>query len=140
MKVEKMGSSYGDLFFATRPNVEWEIDNLMIWSGVGEPSADKTILNTEPCAQKDVPTVDDSTGGIGGSGTTGDDSVVEEDDYVTPSKDTESTDTEAQTTAPAAEDTAAVEEGGCGSAIAAPIMLVMCAAALPAVIKKRKEK
>ena len=140
MKIQKIGSSYGDLFFATRPNVKWEIDNLMIWSGVGEPSADKTILNTEPCAAKDVPAVEDSTGGIGGSGTTGDDSVDEDDDYVAPSKDKEKTDTEAQTTAPAAEDTAAVEEGGCGSAIAAPIMLVMCAVALPAVIKKRKEK
>ena len=135
MKSSKMGNSYGDLFFATRNNVVWEIDNLQVWSGVGEPSADKTILNTEPCAEKDVPpaTPEDTEPNPPAGGNNNENTNTETDN------NTQNTENNTETNNATGNDTGAAEEGGCASAIAAPIMLVVLAAAVPMAIKKRKE-
>ena len=134
MKSSKMGHTYGDLFFATRNKVVWEVDNLKVWSGVGEPTEDKTILNTEPCAEKDVPpaTPEDTepTPPSGGNENTN----TETNNNTQNTENNTATDNNAT-----GNDTAATEESGCASVIAAPIMLVALAAAVPMVVKKRKE-
>lgn len=55
MKVSKMQFSYGVPFIVCRNNITVEVDNLMIWSGVGEPDASRTVENTQPCETKDLP-------------------------------------------------------------------------------------
>lgn len=61
MKVSKMQFSYGVPFIVCRNNITVEVDNYMIWSGVGEPDTTKTIENTQPCVQKDLPETEPST-------------------------------------------------------------------------------
>lgn len=124
MKVSKMQLAYGVPFIVCRSNVTLEADNLMIWSGVGDPSETMTIENTEPCAAKDIPTVETTEPVVTDTPVT----TAE-----TPSQTTEPVTTiKAPETATETETPSAVKSG-CSSAVGASFVVLLLMACVPTV-------
>lgn len=136
MKVEKMQYAYGCPFFAMRSKCILEIDNFMVWSGVGEPDATKTIHNTDPVAACDIP----EEKPIEPSTQVSTDSITEtpvEPETDTPPEPEESVPAASTTTGITADDMA--KENGTQYVIVGSLtLLIIAAVVLLIVVKKRK--
>ena len=133
MKVDKMQFIYGNLFFAIRSKVVVEVDNLMVYSGVGEPNAEKTILNTQPISAPDIPAEPEPTPDNNPTNNT----PADNDDNNTEVQET----TDAGTIESKSEETteAAEETSGCGATVTSMAIVSIVGVAATMTKKKRRK-
>ena len=149
--IDKLGYALGEgsPWFFQRQNTTIEIDNLVIYAGIGEPDYAKTMANQTPLDAPDIVTTpggDQPGGDVPGGDVPGSDTGNDDDGFFGGDDDEEEEATttvaptaDSTTAAPKTDETTAAAEGGCGSSIGVGVLSILAVGTAACALKRKRK-